>query len=347
MSSQVAGAEPPSIDHSVAVCKLVFRSMCRFLLQTSVRTIVRFEKTRGWLNTCYRRLSWPQKQAFHRRCSQVFRGGKGNKFPSRGWSIESGTWESEFVGRRIKMPIRSDKIWLDWGSALAVAGHDIEVKQTYSELIESGNEPDLFVDIGANYGTHSLIFLVHNIRTITFEPNTSCHREFRIYCELNRVQPRVEPVALGEHEDVVELWYPEHSSWLGSTNKDAQSELRVIAKNVCQKVRQKRLDDYLCEFGGGRILIKIDTEGGELSILRGGQRTLAEKHPLVIFEVWRAPDERRALWDLLWQLEYKIAGLPWTEARVAEALACAEFVEAPATNFIALPASGLWKDRRS
>lgn len=339
----LAGAEPPLIDHAVAGRKLL-RSMCSLLLQTGVRAVVRFALTRQWLNTFYRSLSWSQKQTFHRRCSQVFRRGKGNEFLSQGWSIESGTWESEFAGRRIKMPIRANKIWLDWGSALAVAGHDIEVKRTYSGLIQSGNTPELFVDIGANYGTHSLIFLVHNIATITFEPNASCHREFRNYCELNGVEPRIESVALGEHEDIVELWYPEHSTWLGTTNREVLSELQAIEETVCQKVKQKRLDDYLDEFADRKVLVKIDTEGNELSVLRGGRRTLAEKRPLVIFEVWRSSEERRTLWDLLGQLEYKIAGLPWMEDRGAEALTCAEFVESSATNFIAVPARGFWRD---
>ncbi|CAA9891487.1 conserved hypothetical protein [Candidatus Methylobacter favarea] len=77
------------------------------------------------------------------------------------------------------MPLTSERFWLDWDTAVSITGHDIEIKQTYEALIGSSEPPELFIDIGANYGTHSLLFLVHQIKTITFEPNASCHDFFQ------------------------------------------------------------------------------------------------------------------------------------------------------------------------
>jgi hypothetical protein len=65
-------------------------------------------------------------------------------------------------------PVEGDSA--DWGLSLLVAGHDVEIKETYRYLLEE-RKPKLFFDIGANYGTHSLIFLTHGVRTISFEPN--------------------------------------------------------------------------------------------------------------------------------------------------------------------------------
>src|ERR1700722_9247274 len=50
-------------------------------------------------------------------------------------------------------------------------GHDSELKQTYASLIQLEHPPRLVLDIGANYGTHSIIFLSHDIETVSFEPN--------------------------------------------------------------------------------------------------------------------------------------------------------------------------------
>jgi hypothetical protein len=66
-------------------------------------------------------------------------------------------------------------MWLDWFLALATLGDDSTVKKTYAAIVSSSRKPDLFLDVGANYGTHSLLFLAHGIRTWSFEPNARCY----------------------------------------------------------------------------------------------------------------------------------------------------------------------------
>jgi hypothetical protein len=67
-----------------------------------------------------------------------------------------GLWRLRFAGTQIVLPLRRESFWLDWGFALGVLGHDAEVKRTYEMLLLS-DRPDLFIDIGANYGTHSML----------------------------------------------------------------------------------------------------------------------------------------------------------------------------------------------
>jgi FkbM family methyltransferase len=176
-------------------------------------------------------------------------------------------WKIVFEGKTILMPLTPERFWLDWDSAVSIVGNDVEVKDTYAALIQSRDAPELFIDIGANYGTHSLLFLVHGIETLSFEPNRSCHDYFRRVCELNRVVPTLETVALGDRVDCVELSYPERDTWLGSTDAEVVKRLVAGQALVTQAVQQKMLDEYLEKIRNKRTLIKLDTEGNELTVL--------------------------------------------------------------------------------
>lgn len=175
------------------------------------------------------------------------------------------------------MPLTAERFWLDWDTALSIVGHETEIKDTYLALIGSREAPELFLDIGANYGTYSLLFLTHNIETITFEPNSSCHDYFREICELNGVVGRLEAVALGDSEGFVELAYPEKDTWLGTTDMNIAKSLARRQELVARIVKQKTIDGYLPEFENKSMLIKIDTEGTEYRVLQGGLKALQHR----------------------------------------------------------------------
>lgn len=304
-------------------------SQRRLALQRIVRLSVTYSISRISLNVIYKKLSWSQKGAFHVAFAKIFRDHKS--------TVPSSSWTVEFANKIIEMPLRSNWIWLDWDSAVSICGHDIEVKQTYSSLIQSSARPEQFIDIGANYGTHSLLFLVHGIETITFEPNSSCHDHFRIMCRLNGVKPHIKGVALGKRVGFVELYYPERDTWSGSTDIDIMQKLQSEGKVVTQAVAQKTMDDYLMEYADRHLLVKIDAEGSECAILKGGRRTLTEKRPLIIFESLINEPRRHELYELMSEFNFTIAKLPWAFDRSGQSLTRMQFLEATQTNFIAVP----------
>lgn len=286
------------------------------------------KRFREWLNHRYRDWSFPAQRRFYRLFAKAFRDGSDKVAP--------GEWHVDFAGRTITLPLRAERMWLDWDNALSLLGHDTEVKQTYAAILRSASAPVMFVDIGANYGLHSLMFLVHGVKTLAFEPNPECHADFELLCAANRVATQLEGVALGAQPGEVELLYPERDTWLGVVRQEppdaADPTLSVL------RVRRAILDDYLDRFPSSSVLIKVDTEGSEHDVLSGGRRTLRTVRPLVIFESLR-DDRRVRLYDLLTESDYAIANLPWDPRRPHEKLSAAAFTASRAENFIAIPLS--------
>lgn len=294
-----------------------------------IRGLVSNPFSRKWLNKIYLKLNYSQKKRFHEKFAKIFR--------NKNFYGQNGFWKIIFDGKKVLIPLRMEQIWLDWDTAISVLGHDIEVKETYEALISAPNPPGLFIDIGANYGTHSLLFLVHQIETLTFEPNTACHNFFREMCKLNEVTPNIEAVALGERNRNVELSYPERRTWFGSTNAEVTKELAAKHDLVSETIEQKTLDEYVPKMRDKETVIKIDTEGNELAVLQGAEKVLQEIKPLVIFESW---DDSNRL-DLLhfFKLQnYKIFETPWKPNDKKQHLNSEQFINSISSNFAAIPA---------
>jgi FkbM family methyltransferase len=303
--------------------------MLRFLAQKGTKPLVAFPSSRRLLNVAYLALTPTQLDRFHELFAKMFRQGT-----VRG---RSGSWRVKVAGKEILMPLSSSDFWLDWDSAVSIVGYDVDLKQTYESLIRSDTaRPDVFVDVGANYGTHSLIFLCHGIRTLTFEPNASCHPHFQRMCQLNGVRPTLEGVALGSRRGSVTLAYPRTETWSGSTNADVAARLEHPESLEFVEVEQRTLDEYLSRIAGKKVLVKIDTEGNEEQVLTGASRVVQELRPMILFESLEE-ESRRRLFTLFDTYECDIFGLPWTPRTTSPPLTLEQVVSSEAQNFLALP----------
>ncbi len=294
-----------------------------------VKIMATFALSRALLNVLYTHFSSAQKKLFHSRFAKIFR--------SKHTEPSEGMWRCTFLGKTILMPLTKSRFWLDWDTAVSIVGNDREVKDTYEALIVSSHRPTLFVDIGANYGTHSLLFLVQGIEAISFEPNSSCHAYMRTVCRLNHVTPSIEPVALSDVSGSAELSYPECDTWLGTISPIVNQDLQGRWELRTQRVVQTTLDQYMSRMKDQRVLIKIDTEGGELRVLRGARETLSFIRPLVIFESHKNPNERALLSAFFAEYEYEIFILPWSPYSDHTQMQFESFQASFATNFIAVP----------
>jgi FkbM family methyltransferase len=299
----------------------------RPIAQALIKEFAKYPFSRHLFNLFYLKLTYSQSRLVHGLFAKIFR--------NTNTSIIPGSWKVVFLGKEIVLPLRTEEIWLDWDTALSIIGHDIEVKETYEFLLSQDNKPDLFVDIGANYGSHSLLFLCHGIETITFEPNSSCHSYFQKICVLNSVEGHLEKVALGGTEGVVKIKYPEKDTWLGSTDEIIQSKIGVAQKLIEEEVIQRTLDNYLDKLQGKQILIKIDTEGNEYSVLQGAEKVLKICKPMIIFECCENRLKHN-LYNYFTEHDYQIYQLPWKHLTQDNSITYDEFLNTAVTNFIAI-----------
>lgn len=292
-----------------------------------VRLVAVRRGSRKILNKYYGLLGDDSRARFYARYSKIFRDQK--------IRLANGTWNVRFANRTIILPLRLAWSWLDWDCAVSLIGHDIEIKQTYAALIDSNQRPALFLDVGANYGIHSILFLSAGIPVIAFEPNPDCLSYFQTACDLNGLSGHWEQVAIGNRTSEIELVYPEKESWLGSICPEVISGLKSSKGIIVRKVQLRTLDEYLRGIPREKVLMKIDVEGAEKEVLQGASELLKHCRPTIIFESNEAKT-RDELFRQFERFEYSVHPLPWRPSVVSRLLGVDEFKASTATNFIAI-----------
>lgn len=127
---------------------------------------------------------------------------------------------------------------------------------------------DLFLDIGSNVGSYTVLAARgRGARVVACEPVGTTFDRLRQNVGVNLVTDLVDArrVAVGEARGVVMM----------TTGLDTVNHVTTDAREgAAEQVEVTTLDD-LAPAGEAR-LIKIDVEGFELNVLRGGQRVLGE-----------------------------------------------------------------------
>jgi FkbM family methyltransferase len=174
-----------------------------------------------------------------------------------------------------------------------------------TRFVSSGH---VFVDVGANYGIYTAIasrLAGPAGRVISFEPAT------RAYAVLER------NVGIGQMKNV-------STFRLALSNQRGEMVLRVrddpsmnaIARaphtgEVFEPIRTSTLDVELVRENIRRVhMVKLDVEGAEELVLRGGASTLRTSRPVVLFEInaeaARALDLRpEGAWEMLREYGYR------------------------------------------
>jgi FkbM family methyltransferase len=142
------------------------------------------------------------------------------------------------------------------------------------------------LDVGANIGNHALWFAgVCGFDVVAYEPLH--HQILREHAELNQLAHKIviEPVALGDHNNTaVHIG----KGRLADTDQDVPiNDQPDVASGkwlrTGARVPVRRLDDYNLEHVS---LIKIDVEGMEPAVLRGGEKMIRRDRPVIFAEEW-------------------------------------------------------------
>jgi FkbM family methyltransferase len=166
------------------------------------------------------------------------------------------------------------------------------------------NPEKAFLDVGANEGKYTLLMALKSRHVYAWEPNPLTAKKLRDNVK-GRVNVTVFSEALGEAEGILDLYLHDRSIYDSLIVKR-----EGYTKTVKTKVRS--LDSYVFPEGVG--IIKIDTEGAEIPILRGGAKTILKERPMLIIEVHDPYEENiRELLKLLpfytWYRSYKLPRL--------------------------------------
>lgn len=160
-------------------------------------------------------------------------------------------------------------------------------KEVRDALTREINIGDVAIDIGANFGMHTLIMadrVGESGQVIAFEPIPANLRLLRRNIKLNHFDLRVTvtPCAVSDIASKTLRMTMDSDSLEPSAAISTTSTIR----NQETEVGNLSLDDALVNVSSDRnCLIKIDVEGAELSVLRSGVQSLKRLRPTLLIEV--------------------------------------------------------------
>lgn len=159
------------------------------------------------------------------------------------------------------------------------------------------NAPEgaLFLDVGANAGQSADAILMSGarVRLQLFEPNELLCRKLERLYQHRRDSVTVHCFGLGDSASEAVLYVPFYKGWMftGLASFDpAAARSGLSDRFLFYRERHAWLSEVRCrtkpldELGLAPYFIKIDTEGYEYQVLRGGAETLRRHEPILLIE---------------------------------------------------------------
>lgn len=153
----------------------------------------------------------------------------------------------------------------------------------------------VFIDVGANWGHHAFFAAINRkAKVFAFEPNPIVNKNFREINDNLKLYNKVSifDCALGSKNITGKLvqsffstglCFIEGTDFEPETNKDKEFLLKRLLnlEPIKYEIKVKKLDSF--DFKN-IDLIKIDTEGFELEVLKGSEASIIKHKPIIIFE---------------------------------------------------------------
>ncbi|MCQ8102831.1 FkbM family methyltransferase [Methylomonas sp. SURF-2] len=150
------------------------------------------------------------------------------------------------------------------------------------DFIRTYIQPDMnCLDIGANHGVYTLTIAKQLVqgRVWAFEPTSAPAKMLERSIDINRFAEKVTLLKRGL-SDVARQ---------AEISISANSELNSLSAGGSDKeiIQLNTLDDSLAEYAPGVTIdfVKMDAEGEEINVLKGGQRFFSAQSPLLMFEL--------------------------------------------------------------
>jgi FkbM family methyltransferase len=160
------------------------------------------------------------------------------------------------------------------------------------------------IDIGASEGVYTIVMIDASRDCWTFEPRLAQTFELREMVEYLSLPVRIEAVALSDRQGEAKLRILERDVGRSTIEPDNVLEDPDGSATLEITIPTRRLDDYKLDVIG---FIKIDVEGHELSVLRGGSETIRRCLPTMLIEIEERhkPNSIRDVSEFLSELGYE------------------------------------------
>jgi FkbM family methyltransferase len=201
-------------------------------------------------------------------------------------------------------PIKKSKIRLFWGKIINIIFKDkppffsitgilpgeAEYKLT-KFLIKNLKENDIFYDVGANYGFYTYLALEFCKEVHSFEPLPDVFENLKINLE-NIENVFLNQVALSDKDGKAKIYLTK------SSRLDASGSSTIVEENLnahyykfsdSLDIETTTLDNYLKNHNKPTI-IKLDVEGAESLVIKGGYEFFKNNSPIIAMEVWSSKE---------------------------------------------------------
>jgi FkbM family methyltransferase len=152
--------------------------------------------------------------------------------------------------------------------------------------LRQGLQPnDIAVDVGSNKGSYlwALSRAVPQGRVVAFEPQPSLVEYLRTAVTSNGLKNvRIEPLGVSAQPGKLVLAIP--GNQIGSPGASFEAHIRARKDAGTIEVAVTSLDEYFANEKQRIGAIKIDVEGHELSVLRGGLEIIRRDAPAIVVE---------------------------------------------------------------
>ena len=204
------------------------------------------------------------------------------------WAVLRSKWAARVS--KIPIPVRLSfgALWIFRNDNLAeplLAGNFERAEIAFVErFLQTGMT---VLDLGAHHGLYTLLaskLVGSSGRVIAFEPSPRERRALRLHLILNRCKNvSVQGMALGDEDTQSDLYLVE--AWAAGCNSLRPPEVPASTTQI--RVHVTRLDEWLQIHKLDHIdFIKLDVEGGELSVLKGAECLLERRpRPVILAEV--------------------------------------------------------------